>query len=108
MAGLRHAHRRLQKSGFFGRAAPTCIMRHHPMNPILRAKIIQVCDSRISAKGLHIGLSFYAFFSHKNDDPTALMDAAQWWILENKLDHFEKAVKIRSLALATQPSRTAA
>jgi len=25
------------------------------------------------------------------------MEVAQWWILENKLDHFEKAVKIKKM-----------
>ncbi len=44
-----------------------------------------------------MGLSFYAFFSNKNDDPDLLMEAATWWILENKLDHFEKAVKIKEM-----------
>ena len=78
------------------------------MNHTLRDKIIQVCDSKIAAKGSNVGLSFYAFFSNKNDDPAALMDAAKWWILENKLDHFEKAVKIRSLAMGNEPSRTEA
>jgi hypothetical protein len=42
-------------------------------------------------------LSFYAFFANKNDDPEALMEAAHWWIMTHKLDHFEKAVKIREM-----------
>ncbi|SSO12465.1 Uncharacterised protein [Acinetobacter nosocomialis] len=25
------------------------------------------------------------------------MEAAHWWIMEHKLDHFEKAVKIKKL-----------
>jgi len=25
------------------------------------------------------------------------MEVAKWWIWENKLDHFEKAVKIRDM-----------
>jgi len=25
------------------------------------------------------------------------MEAAEWWIATNKLDHFEKAVKIKAL-----------
>jgi hypothetical protein len=29
-----------------------------------------------------------------------LMEAAQWWILQHKLDHFEKAVKVRQLVLS--------
>jgi Family of unknown function (DUF6500) len=44
-----------------------------------------------------VGLSFYAFFANKNDDPQLLMEVAQWWILMNRLDHFEKAVKIKQL-----------
>jgi hypothetical protein len=27
------------------------------------------------------------------------MEVANWWILENKLDHFVKAVKIREMIL---------
>jgi hypothetical protein len=42
-------------------------------------------------------LSFYAFFANKNDDPVLLMEAAEWWIKTQKLDHFEKAVKIRDM-----------
>lgn len=67
------------------------------MRPMLRAKIIQVCDGKIAAKGNNVGLSFYAFFANKNDDPELLMEAASWWIQEMKLDHFEKAVKIKAL-----------
>jgi len=25
------------------------------------------------------------------------MEVAKWWILENKLDHFDKAVKVKKL-----------
>ncbi|WP_228202937.1 DUF6500 family protein, partial [Acinetobacter baumannii] len=28
------------------------------------------------------------------------MEAAHWWIMEHKLDHFEKAVKIKQLVLS--------
>lgn len=63
----------------------------------LRKKIIDVCDSKIEQKGINVGLSFYAFFANKNDDPELLMEAATWWIKENKLDHFEKAVKIKDM-----------
>jgi hypothetical protein len=42
-------------------------------------------------------LSFYAFFSNKNNTPEALMEVAHWWIIENKLDHFEKATKIKQM-----------
>ncbi len=67
------------------------------MNSNLREKIIKVCDSKIKAKGPSVGLSFYAFFANKNDNSTLLMEAAEWWILEQKLDHFEKAIKIKEL-----------
>ncbi|WP_159304423.1 DUF6500 family protein [Maribacter litoralis] len=67
------------------------------MNKEIKAKIIQVCDAKIAAKGENVGLSFYAFFKNKNDNPELLMEVAQWWILENKLDHFEKAVKIKEM-----------
>ncbi|MEF1174639.1 DUF6500 family protein, partial [Vibrio sinaloensis] len=42
----------------------------------------------------NVGVSFYAFFANKNDDPELLMEAATWWIQTHKLDHFEKAHKI--------------
>ncbi|MEQ4922395.1 DUF6500 family protein [Proteus hauseri] len=67
------------------------------MNKILQQKIIQVCDAKIAAKGENVGLSFYAFFANKNDEPELLMEAATWWIMTHKLDHFEKAVKIKAL-----------
>lgn len=67
------------------------------LNATIRDKIIQVCDNKIASKGENVGLSFYAFFANKNDNPELLMEVAQWWILENKLNHFEKAVKIKAL-----------
>lgn len=67
------------------------------MTPILRAKILEVCDKKIKEKGTNVGLSFYAFFANKNDNPELLMEAATWWIMEHKLDHFEKAIKIKNL-----------
>ena len=67
-------------------------MRHK-----LRDKIIAVCDKKIATKGDNVGVSFYAFFNNKNDNPELLMEAASWWIEVHKLDHFEKAVKIKSL-----------
>jgi len=63
----------------------------------LKQKIITVCNAKIEQKGENVGLSFYAFFANKNDDPELLMDAAQWWIMTHKLDHFEKALKIKKL-----------
>ncbi|WP_405399709.1 DUF6500 family protein [Maribacter sp. Asnod2-G09] len=70
------------------------------MNKEIKAKIIQVCDTKIAAKGENVGLSFYAFFKNKNDNPELLMEVAHWWILEHKLDHFEKAVKIKEMVLS--------
>lgn len=67
------------------------------MKPVLKTKIIEVCDQKIATKGSNVGLSFYAFFANRNDDPELLMEAATWWIMTHKLDHFEKAVKIRAL-----------
>ena len=69
------------------------------MTEALRTKIIEVCDQKIAKKGGNVGLSFYAFFKNKNDNPKLLMEAATWWIETHKLDHFEKAVKIKQMVL---------
>jgi len=66
----------------------------------LRAKAVQICNDKIAKKGETVGLSFYAFFANKNDNPDLLMEAATWWIQTHKLDHFEKAVKVRDMILA--------
>ena len=70
------------------------------MRAELKAKIVQVCDEKIAKKGSNVGLSFYAFFANKNDDPERSMEAAHWWIIEHRLNHFEKADKIKALVLA--------
>ena len=67
------------------------------MTTELRNKIIDVCNTKIAQKGNTVGLSFYAFFANKNDNPELLMEAATWWIQRHQLDHFEKAVKIKAL-----------
>ena len=67
------------------------------MQAKLKQKIIDICDKKIAEKGIGVGLSFYAFFANKNDDPLMLMEAAVWWIQTHQLDHFEKAVKIRKM-----------
>jgi len=67
------------------------------MRTELRSKIIEVCDKKIAAKGENVGLSFYAFFKNKNDNPELLMEAATWWIQIHKLDHFVKAHKIKEM-----------
>ncbi len=66
----------------------------------LRQKILEVCNRKITEKGPKVGLSFYAFFANKNDDPELLMEAAEWWIKTHQFDHFEKATKIRAVVAA--------
>ncbi len=70
------------------------------MRSQLRQKAIAICDDKISKKGDTVGLSFYAFFANKNDEPELLMEAAEWWIKTHRLDHFEKAAKIRQMILS--------
>ncbi len=70
------------------------------MRKSLQDKIIAVCDKKIAQKGANVGLSFYAFFANKNDDHELLMEAATWWISTHKLDHFEKAEKIKAMILS--------
>ncbi len=72
------------------------------MRASLRQKAIAVCDAKIAQKGEGVGLSFYAFFANRNDDPDLLMEAATWWIEAHQLDHFEKAAKIRRMLLDQQ------
>ena len=67
------------------------------MTPEFRHKAITTCSDKIAKKGEGVGLSFYAFFKNKNDDPELLMQVAIWWIRDHQLDHFEKAVKIRDM-----------
>lgn len=67
------------------------------MRETLKQHIIQVCYDKIREKGTNVGLSFYAFFANKNTDSALLMEAAEWWIKEHQLDHFEKAVKIKKM-----------
>jgi hypothetical protein len=69
------------------------------MRDELREIFICGCNEKIEKKGENVGLSFYAFFKNKNDNPELLMEAAQWWIMHHKLDHFEKAAKVRQLVL---------
>ncbi|MBR7630509.1 MULTISPECIES: DUF6500 family protein [Aeromonas] len=64
------------------------------MRESLKRKIIQVCQQKIAQKGDAVGVSFYAFFANRNDDPELLMEAATWWIQTHGLDHFERASKI--------------
>ncbi|WP_047393179.1 DUF6500 family protein [Chitinibacter sp. ZOR0017] len=77
------------------------------MRPTLQHKILAVCEQKIAQKGEGVGVSFYAFFANKNDDPELLMEAATWWIQTHRLDHFEKAQKIRRMVLAEQSQASA-
>ncbi len=70
------------------------------MEERIKTKIIEVCDKKIKQKGDNVGLSFYAFFANKNTDPDLLMQVATWWIKTEKLDHFEKAHKIKKMIIA--------
>ena len=67
------------------------------MNKEIRQKIVRVCDEKITKKGENVGVSFYAFFKNKNDNPELLMEVATWWIQKHRLDHFEKAIKIKTM-----------
>ncbi|MEP1742392.1 MAG: DUF6500 family protein [Kangiellaceae bacterium] len=70
------------------------------MRKELRDRIIEICDKKVAVKGNTVGLSFYAFFANKNDNPELLMEAATWWIQTHELNHFEKAYKIREMIQA--------
>lgn len=67
------------------------------MNNEFKNRMIKICDDKIQAKGTNVGLSFYVFFANKNETPELLMEVAKWWILTHKLNHFEKATKIKEL-----------
>lgn len=67
------------------------------MNNEIRKKIVEVCNKKIETKGSNVGLSFYAFFANKNDNPKLLLEVATWWIEKHELNHFEKAMKIKDL-----------
>ena len=69
------------------------------MRQELRAKIISICNKKIENKGDNVGLSFYAFFANKNDNPELLMEVATWWIQTHRLDHFVKAYVIKDMIL---------
>ena len=60
------------------------------MRDSLKQKIIQVCHQKIARKGEGVGVSFYAFFANRNDDPELLMEAATLftgWLMDvNPLD----------------------
>ena len=57
------------------------------MNLMFKQKMIAICNDKILKRGTNVGLSFYAFFSNKNDNSDLLFEVAEWWIKTNKLDH---------------------
>lgn len=61
------------------------------MRAEMKEEIIRTCEAKIVAKGRNVGLSFYAFFANKNDDPELLMEVVHGWIMEMKLDHSEQS-----------------
>jgi hypothetical protein len=75
------------------------IFEQHSLRQELKELFIHQCDEKINNEGSEVDLSFYAFFNNKNDNPELLMEAANWWIMKHKLDHFEKATKIKELIL---------
>ena len=44
------------------------------MNSQIIEKILKVCEEKIQKKGPDVGLSFYAFFANKNNEPELLME----------------------------------
>ena len=60
-------------------------------------KMVNVCQKKVQQKGDNVGLSFYAFFANKNENPELLMDVATWWKHTHELDHFVKAHHIIKL-----------
>ena len=69
------------------------------MNPEIIQKIIAICNEKMEKKGANVGLSFYAFFANKNNNPELLMEVAEWWIKKHQLNHFEKAIKIKEMVI---------
>ena len=76
------------------------------MSATLKQKVMNVCNEKIAAKGDSVGLSFYAFFANKNDNPEWLTEAAEWWIREHRFDDFDTTVKRKRLidCIASEPS----
>lgn len=74
--------------------------QEYMMQKILRDRIVAICDKKIAQKGDTVGVSFYAFFANKNDDPQSLMQVATWWIETHQLNHFVKASRVKELVEA--------
>lgn len=47
------------------------------MDDEFKNRMIEVCNNKLQAKGPDVGLSFYAFFASKNDNPELLMEVAK-------------------------------
>lgn len=69
------------------------------MNKEFIEKMINICEEKIAKKGDNVWISFYVFFKNKNDNKELLFSVAKWWIIDNWLDHFEKAVKIKKMLI---------
>ena len=67
------------------------------MRTSLKQKAIAICDTKIAQHSGGFRLAFYAFFQNKNANPELLREAAVWWRETDKLDHFETAVKIKTM-----------
>ena len=52
--------------------AGTLPARKKQMNKTICQKIISICNDKIEKKGENVGLSFYAFFANKNNNPELL------------------------------------
>jgi hypothetical protein len=65
------------------------------MTRAFQDRTTEICDAKIAKKGDNVGLSFYAFFKNRNDNPELLLQVATWWIKKHELNHFEKATKIK-------------
>ncbi len=51
-----------------------------------------------------LGFRLCFFWLIKNDDPELLMEVAHWWIMEMKLDHFEKLKRSESCFSPVKPA----
>ena len=58
------------------------------MTRAFQDRIIEICDAKIAKKGDNVGLSFYAFFKNRNDNPELLLQVATWWIKKTRVKSF--------------------
>ena len=45
---------------------------------LFKKKVSDICDEKVRAGGAEVGVSFYAFFKNKNDDPDLLVKVAKF------------------------------